>query len=132
MKERGIYYIITVFALCGTLTGGLLILKKNKTQQELLPEVCAEIGTSHNITTTTTQTLEQPAIATPQQITENEFFLQLRENTLYVYPKGQTSPIETYPMESAWLPEYDRILLENGVYAQNQAALRQLIEDYTS
>lgn len=131
MKGRSMYYITTTLALCGALAGGLLILEKTKEQQNLLPEVYAEIRTSGS-TTTTTQTQEQPTIATPQQTAENGYFLQLQEDTLYVYPKGQAAPIESYPVESAWLPEYDRILLQSGVYAKDLAALRQLLEDYTS
>ena len=131
MKERGIYYISATLALCGALTGGLLILEKTQHQQNLLPERYAEIRTSGS-TTTTAQTQEQPAIASPQQVTENGYFLQLQEDTLYVYPKGQAVAIESYPVESAWLPEYDRILLQIGVYADDPAALRQMLEDYTS
>ncbi len=131
MKGKGVYYMVVALALCGAITGGLLILEQTTVQQKLLPENDAEIGTSHR-TTTTTQAQEQPTLVTPQQTTENGYFLQLQEDVLYIYSKGQASPIGSYPIESAWLPEYDRILLENGVYAENQSALRQFIEDYTS
>lgn len=131
MKRKGVYYMVAALALCEALTGGLLILKKTSVQQNLLPENDAEIRTSQS-TTTTTQAQEQPTLGTPQQTTENGYFLQLQEDVLYVYAKGQASPISSYRIESAWLPEYDRILLENGVYAEDPSALRQLIEDYTS
>ncbi len=131
MKDRCIYYFTPTLALLGMLTGTLLLLEKTKEQQNLLPEVHAGIQASGG-TTTTTQTQEHPTIATPQQTAENGYLLQLREDTLYVYPKGQAAAIESYPVESAWLPEYDRILLQNGLYAENLAAVRQLLEDYTS
>ncbi len=130
MKRRCIYYFTAAAATVGILAGGILLVEKTKEQQNLLPELHAAIQTQS--ITTTTQTEEFLAIATPQTTITDGYFLQLKENTLYVYPKGQAAAIEAYPVESAWLPEYDRVLLQNGLYAENLAALRQLLEDYTS
>ncbi|MBR6762042.1 MAG: hypothetical protein IKM30_08440 [Oscillospiraceae bacterium] len=60
------------------------------------------------------------------------YILRLSGNTLYVFEEGTVEPLESYDLESGWLPDYDRILLEYGMHVTSKADLHALIEDYTS
>ncbi len=134
MLRNSIYYITALFALSGAITGTVLILQKNNHRQDLLPEVHADpaITTEASNTDITSGSKDAPTFATTSTNAENGYILLLQNDTLYVYPDGQAEAIETYYIASAWLPEYDRILLENGLYAETAAEVRQLLEDYTS
>ncbi len=62
----------------------------------------------------------------------NGYVLRLSGNTLYVFAEGTMEPLESYTLESGWLPDYDRILLEYGMHVPSKADLHALLEDYTS
>jgi len=54
------------------------------------------------------------------------------EGWLAVFPAGSESPSMIYDVLVRALPAYDREQLANGIYAQNEAQLEQLLEDYIS
>ena len=66
------------------------------------------------------------AAALPE-LPQQRYLLKLRGNTLSVYAEGQADPAAVY-----WLPDYDRIVLEYGLRAEDESELRRLLEDYVS
>ncbi len=58
--------------------------------------------------------------------------LRLNDDILSVYITGYDEPMEMYSVTAAWLPDYDRILLENGLFVATEQELRDRLEDYTS
>lgn len=42
------------------------------------------------------------------------------------------TPLQIYPVSVTMLPEADRAALEQGIYADSQETLTQLLEDYLS
>ena len=137
-KERStmnrilIYRLIAAAALLGACTGSILILHKNREQTDLLPPGSSYAEAWNGISRTTATMDSKTTSAQITTVTENGFLLQLTDNTLYVYIHGYEEAMESYSVTAAWLPDYDRILLENGLFVATAEELRQLLEDYTS
>ncbi|MBR5404845.1 MAG: hypothetical protein K6E36_02715 [Oscillospiraceae bacterium] len=66
------------------------------------------------------------------ELPDQRYLLKLRGNVLSVYAEGETEASAVYELPSRWLPDYDRIVLEYGLRAENEAELRRLLEDYVS
>lgn len=75
---------------------------------------------------------EAPSDASAQIQTEDGFLLRLTDGQLAVYPAGSSQPVQLLEAEPSLYSELDRTLLEAGIFAADEAALRRLIEDYTS
>lgn len=71
------------------------------------------------------------AAALPE-LPQQRYLLKLRGNTLSVYAEGQADPAAVYELPAGWLPDYDRIVLEYGLRAEDESELRRLLEDYVS
>lgn len=72
------------------------------------------------------------ALPEPDALPDSGYLLKLRGDVLYIYEEGVREPVAEYDLPADWLPDYDRVLLEYGIRAENKDALRQLIEDYVS
>lgn len=72
------------------------------------------------------------AAADLPQLPQTRYLLKLRGDVLSVYAEGEASPLAVYDLPSGWLPDYDRIVLEYGLRAENESELRRLLEDYVS
>lgn len=60
------------------------------------------------------------------------YILKLYQNKLCVFKAGSDSPMDTYDITADRFTPYDQALLEEGLAAQDEEALRKLLEDYTS
>lgn len=49
-----------------------------------------------------------------------------------VFKNESEEPVEVLDAYISSFPEQDRILLEQGIYAENESELQKIIEDYTS
>lgn len=71
-------------------------------------------------------------IAVLPDLPDAAYLVRLAGNTLSVYREGDREPSAQYDLPAGWLPDYDRILLEYGVRAENAGELRGLLEDYVT
>lgn len=133
MRRSIVLHLISLTAAVGMVAGGVLILDKTVEPLSLLPPEQTDILA---LPVSTEATAPQTTATSHTVITAATTFagytLRLSGDTLYVYPKGAVEPSESHNIAAQWLPEYDRILLQNGLYVATAAELRQLLEDYTS
>ncbi|MBR3679877.1 MAG: hypothetical protein IKL87_06710 [Oscillospiraceae bacterium] len=78
----------------------------------------------------------QPPVTEKQLVAastpDGPYLLRLEEETLAIYAVGTDTPFEQYAISPAWLPEYDRVLLQYGIEVESTAEMRRLVEDYLS
>lgn len=133
MRRSIILHLIALTAAVGMVAGGVLILEKTVEPLSLLPPEQTDILALPAATdATASQTAATSHTVTAATTALAGYTLRLSGDTLYVYPKGAVEPSESHSIAAQWLPEYDRILLQNGLYVATAAELRQLLEDYTS
>ncbi len=84
-----------------------------------------------------TVTLYQPDPAvqnTTQTVSESQkdylYCIREYEGKIGVFVPGQDTPIQMIETNPELLPEYDRVMLEEGIYLYSEAELRQLTEDF--
>lgn len=127
-----IFLPIAILAAAGLIAGAALVLERITkpidspplyTDEGALP-VITNAGQSATVTESTTTAMTQAY--------SNGYRLVLSDDTLYVYRYGAAEPDESHRISAQWLPEYDRILLQNGLNVATTEELRQLLEDYTS
>ncbi|MCQ2433779.1 MAG: hypothetical protein MJ062_00885 [Oscillospiraceae bacterium] len=129
-KRAWIDTAVCIFAAGGLLIGGGMVIG-SCTQQIVTADSQPEETTLQNAAVSTHSPAdEQPlrAASTP----EGPYLLRLEGSTLSVYQQDEDIPFEQYAVSPAWLPDYDRLLLEHGIEAHTAAELRRLIEDYLS
>ena len=122
--------VICMLAAGGLMLGGGMVIGSCTEQNAVADAQTAETTTVRAAVSTRPPADEQPlrAASTP----DGPYLLRLEGSTLSVYKEGEDIPFEQYALSPAWLPEYDRLLLEYGIEAQTAAELRRLIEDYLS
>lgn len=54
------------------------------------------------------------------------------QGKIAVFKNTDTIPLDVYNTYVSHLPEHDRLLLKEGIRANNTAELQKIIEDYTS
>lgn len=61
------------------------------------------------------------------------YFIKANDGMLLVYRGSNTdnSPYASFKIDFDSLPQNDRMLLQNGIHAENDAQLQQILEDYT-
>lgn len=130
MHRPILLHLISLTAAIGMVAGAVLILQKTVEPLSLLPTHQTDILALPAATEETTSQTQTTSHTTTTAVAG--YTLRLSGDTLYVYPTGAVEPSEAHRITAQWLPEYDRILLQNGLYVATAAELRQLLEDYTS
>ena len=89
-----------------------------------------------NSTANSVSSQEAPPISSstpPKEVsTSSGYFVQSYEGHIGIFRNGEDKPMEETQVELNALPEADQILLQEGIYAESEAELRQIIEDYES
>jgi len=77
---------------------------------------------------------EQMAKQTTVQTTPVEvgYYLREFEGDLAVFRGTSPTPFKKLGVNTDLMSDYDKVLLENGIFVRTQSELNQLIEDYTS
>ncbi len=132
-KNDWIYAAVGVFAAGGLLIGGGLLLGGWLGRQ-----TGSETSVSAAVTTAVTQAEARAANAVGEHplvaasTPEGPYRIVLSGEKLLVFAAGIETPFEVYELSPAWLPDFDRLMLEYGIEVQDTAALRGLLEDYLS
>ena len=61
-----------------------------------------------------------------------EYLLKEYEGRLAVYKKNSTEPDMVFDLLIKMLPEYDRSMLQRGIYMETYEDAQRMVEDYTS
>ncbi|MDR0884677.1 MAG: hypothetical protein LBN05_08780 [Oscillospiraceae bacterium] len=69
---------------------------------------------------------------TPTPPPEPQYTLRAYAGELALFLEGDEEPIEQYDVPVDTLPDADRALLDAGITVTGDAALQELLEDYTS
>ena len=69
---------------------------------------------------------------TPAENPSGGYLLKACAEGVGIYRAGEETPFETVEIPLSLLPLYDQAELETGVYVPDEAALRRLLEDYSS
>ena len=67
-----------------------------------------------------------------QTSTKIEYILKDYNGHLAVFYAGKTTPYEEFDILTNSFSDYDKNLLQKGIYAYSQSDIQRLIEDYTS
>ena len=99
----------------------------------LIPKSISDVTAPLESIQTTSYLAASPSATTVSTVTlPTAWLLKLEGDCLAVYAEGEPKPLETYDLSAAWLPDYDRILLEYGMRVDSESDLRRLIEENTS
>ena len=60
------------------------------------------------------------------------FLLGIQDGMVALWRSGEKAPLYVSRVSAASLPETDQALLAQGIRVEDEAALRQLLEDYLS
>lgn len=134
------------YALVCMVTGGALLIgmgwcigRAVASFQPIQSVVCdpipPETGVQSDLAALDAAPLYAPETEAPLQAAhtpDGPYLLKLTGETLAVYAVGDETPFACYQLMPAWLPDYDRILLEYGIEVEDTDALHRLLEDYLS
>ena len=60
------------------------------------------------------------------------FLLGIHDGRIALWKDGDPEPVKVFPYFASMLPKADRDALEKGIYLDEDADLRSLLEDYLS
>lgn len=63
---------------------------------------------------------------------EYQFMLKEYEGRIGIYPYDGDQPVQVLDVQVKYLPDYDQILMAEGIPVKSYQELNSLIEDYTS
>lgn len=59
-----------------------------------------------------------------------EYVVKEIDGKIGVFENGKNVPIETLEKEVEYLPEYDKKILKDGIFVENNQELNKILEDY--
>ncbi len=66
----------------------------------------------------------------PTKDKNHKYLVKGDSGKINIFENGEKTPIKTIEQEVEYLPEYDRQMLENGIYAESAEQLDKILEDY--
>ena len=69
---------------------------------------------------------------TPVVSQRQGYILGVDKGMLALFRDGESQPMQTYDLPVAMLPEYDRSMLQRGIYMETYEDAQRMVEDYTS
>lgn len=88
-----------------------------------------DVAVVSNIPNTSSAMLNNSSASQPNN---SGYLIKVMDGILMVYADGNTdnAPYMSVEIDFDSLPQEDRTLLQNGIYANNDAQLQQILEDY--